>query len=425
MRFFKAVAVGLFVGVPLLAVSPQIVAPDEVLHDAEIPIRIEGLTAGANYRLDGEFVTRGGTLWKSTARFVADDTGVIDLAADAPLDGTWDGGDPTGIFWSMTNTKQRVTDPSLFENDDRSVITLRVTEGEKAIASRRMTLRKRDIGISSTDIRSPIVGTLYVPYGKRNLPAVVVMGGSEGGVPNDRAALIASHGYVTLALAYFAAPGLSGDLEQIPLEYFDRALEWLAAQPAVDRKRIALLGVSKSAELALLIATQNHSIAGVVAIAPASIVSQSISDQRTVNSSWTRNGVDVPFAPFVVTEAFSNDRRLLNLYAPTLAAAPPESAIPVEKIRCPVLLLAGKVDQLWPSEEMAGQLVERAKQSGNESRVQAVIFDDAGHHVGMLPHRPTGDSVRLGGSAKGLDRAQIAAWKNMLRFLGETLGVPP
>ena len=68
-----------------------------------------------------------------------------------------------------------------------------------------------------------------------------MLGGSEGGLGAGAARVaraIAEHGYAVLQLAYFGAPGLPKQLQLIPLEYFKTAIDWLAAQPGVDPRRM-------------------------------------------------------------------------------------------------------------------------------------------------------------------------------------------
>ena len=60
--------------------------------------------------------------------------------------------------------------------------------------------------------------------------AVVVIGGSEGGLHERDAVALAEEGFAALALAYFGAPGVPPVLVDVPLEYFTRALDLLEAQ---------------------------------------------------------------------------------------------------------------------------------------------------------------------------------------------------
>lgn len=400
---------------------PKISAPVAVLHDEPVVVSVSGLTLGAPYSLRAEFVTRAGTVWRSEAQFRANEKGAIELASMAPVSGSYTGVDPIGLFWSMENTKERQTDPSLFETDDQSVVSITIREGEKAIAQHQLVLRKRQIGISSTDVRGEITGALFAPYKRERVPGVIVLGGSEGGIPRDRAALIASHGYAALALAYFYADDLPKDLDRLPLETVDRAVEWLRKQPTVDPNRIAIVGVSKGAELALLSASRNPRIKAVVVMAPSSMVFQSLNRSQNATSSWTSGGTDVPFAPFVRSEAFDKSRRLVDLYLSSLEAAPATARIPVEKISGPILLLSGKDDALWPSAKMANEIASRLAQNHFRYAVINRSYDDVGHHVASLPLRPTGDSVRLGGKPQALAKTHIQAWQEIVSFLNTNL----
>jgi hypothetical protein len=92
------------------------------------------------------------------------------------------------------------------------------------------------------------VADLYMPADARSsLPAVIVLGGSRGGLDEriaSEAKALARRGYAALQLAYIAAPGLPTALHLIPLEYFKTARDWLSAQPLVDAGRIGIVGTS-------------------------------------------------------------------------------------------------------------------------------------------------------------------------------------
>ncbi|HJS97286.1 MAG TPA: hypothetical protein VJ741_23655 [Solirubrobacteraceae bacterium] len=93
-----------------------------------------------------------------------------------------------------------------------------------------------------TPAQAGFAGELFAPAGRARRGAVVVIGGSSGGLPSYQAAALAGAGYPALAVAYFKYPGLPPTLSRIPLEYFARALTWLSRQPGVDPARLLVLG---------------------------------------------------------------------------------------------------------------------------------------------------------------------------------------
>jgi fermentation-respiration switch protein FrsA (DUF1100 family) len=160
------------------------------------------------------------------------------------------------------------------------------------------TMAKRQgptaVGVTEKQLRPTkgrIYGNLYLPRhitGRR--PAVLVSSGSAGGLTTTMAAApLAAHGYPSLALAYFKAPGLPQTLSSIPLEYFTSALEELRAQPGVDRNHVLVAGESRGGEAALLLGAHfPRLVNGVIAGVPSSVVNPGWPD--TSNPAWTVRG---------------------------------------------------------------------------------------------------------------------------------------
>ncbi len=402
--------------------TPRLMAPETVRHDEPFTVVLTGLTPNTSYTLRTEMYSQAGTIWRSESTFRSDVSGSVDLSKDAPVSGSYAGVDPIGPLWSMQNTKEKSDNASQFANFDQTPVVFQIREGDKVLAQRLVTLRNRAIGVLTVELRGEVTGTYLSPINIRKgqrMPGVIVLPGSEGGVPRPNAALVASHGYPTLALAYFGFDKLPAELERIPVETVSRAVEWLAAQPGVDPNRIVLQGGSKGAELALLAGSLNKSIAGVIAISPSSVVYEGIGNSKTPVSSWTYKGGDIPFAPYVSNETYKKSRRLIDLYDPTFDAAPSTSQIAVENIAGPVLLISGKVDMLWPSARMANEIVTRLKRKTFPYKITNLQFDDVGHHAAGIPLRPTVDSVRLGGTARSIAHAQVDAWRAIAAFLSE------
>src|SRR6478672_11800551 len=190
-----------------------------------------------------------------------------------------------------------------------------------------------------------------LPDDHQSAPAVVVLGGSSGGVPATLAAAVAEHGLVALGVCYFGAEGLRPDLVEVPVEIVEAALRWLSRSRRSANGPVALLGVSKGAELALLAASLMPSLVGsVVAAAPSSVVFAGIASGRASSqSSWTWRGHGVPFVPFdpsVGPQFGQHGMRTRPMYEAALAGrtSAETGVIEVERIAAPVLLLSGSDD---------------------------------------------------------------------------------
>ncbi|MFN3945318.1 MAG: acyl-CoA thioester hydrolase/BAAT C-terminal domain-containing protein [Allosphingosinicella sp.] len=260
-------------------------------------------------------------------------------------------------------------------------------------------------------------------------PAILLLGGSEGGLTEGgvrTAEALRAEGFSVLQLSYFRAPGQSSRLEHVPLEYFGTALAWLARQPEVDGGRIGILGGSKGAEAALLVAVR-HPVKAVVAGMPSSVAWPGIvweGMDGAIGSSWSEGGRPLPHLPYGRPEAATT---IGAVYEAGLARLGdhPDAAIPVERIAAPVLLVCGEADTLWPACPMARQLVDRARAHGRPD-VRLLAYENAGHAVYGRPV-PEDDPrlpglAALGGTPEGNNAARADGWPRILAFLKEALG---
>lgn len=410
------------------------VVPEESLLDQAVAIRVEA-TAGDTVVL--KLTTqRFGMTFASQASYVVPSGGTLDTARDAPASGSYSGVHAMGLFWSALprpGADGPHGEPARDSEVQPRTYTIEATDGTqtaRAVVTRLAVAH--DVQRTVVDSGS-LVGTLFASAAACR-PGVIVLGGSEGGIPEGQAAVLASNGFATLALGYFGAPGLPATLENIPLETVEHGLAFMRANRAVcaDR-RIALVGGSKGAELALLSAATFPQVGAVVAVAPASAVFAGIgTGGGPIASSWTYHGVPLPFVngdvPQDVRDAIATQRRaqqkasyratyLARLQGNTLAAA----VIPVERIGGPVLLIAGGDDKLWPSDVMARQVKARLEQNGHRYADRLLIYPDAGHPIGVpfgfaaatLVHT----SLQLGGTAAANEAASEDAWPRLIDFL--------
>jgi hypothetical protein len=278
-----------------------------------------------------------------------------------------------------------------------------------------------------------LVANYYPPTSEGKHPGILLLGGSEGGLGTGgsrMAKALQAKGYAVLHVSYFGAPGQPNVLALIPLETFDRALDWLKAQAEVDADRLAIFGGSKGAEAALIVATRRPELRAVVAGMPSSVAWQGI-DHNFVNmifnppgGSWSLEGKPIPFLPYAQPEDFSGD--IGAIYVASLLELPKheDAIIPVEKTSAAILLICGKRDTLWPSCPMSDQVKARAEAKGGPT-VTILAYDDAGHGVLGIPvekSNPGYDRLdSLGGTDDGNNAARIDGWQKALQHLEEAL----
>jgi len=288
-------------------------------------------------------------------------------------------------------------------------------------------------GVSRIDVRQDgLYGELYLPARRgERLPAIVAFGGSEGGldVISGMAADFAKQGYAALALAYWRAPGLPQTLELIPLEYFDRAVAWLKARPEVDPNGVGAIGWSRGSEAVLLLGSRNPDVHAVVAVAPSGIVWQGINYANgSSRAAWTVDGRPLPFVR-PASGAYRSDSPLKAVFLGAMAEADqhPETAIPIERLHGPILLISGGDDRLWPSQLMADRMMERLKAKGFRNDYVHLNYDAAGHVVfvgapdGAMARAMGRPSPMLGGSAEADAKAWADDWPRVLAFYGKAL----
>ena len=250
-------------------------------------------------------------------------------------------------------------------------------------------------------------------------PGVVVLSGSSGRIESARARLIASQGASVLALGYFGGPGEPAGICLVPLETVIRAVELLREAGC---RPIGLVGTSKGAEAALVVATLDDRIDAVVGISPSSVVWANIGAgadgvEFPLRSSWSWGGHGLPFVPYdpdwrpaTSTEPPAYRELYLSSLA-RYAEAAATAAIDLNRTRAHILLVAGGDDQVWPSGRFARDLAS-TRPTGD---VLVVEHRDAGHRVVLPGEVPADGGVAMarGGTPAADAELGAAAWRLM------------
>ncbi|UGQ45740.1 acyl-CoA thioester hydrolase/BAAT C-terminal domain-containing protein [Massilia endophytica] len=206
-----------------------------------------------------------------------------------------------------------------------------------------------------------LVANLYLPQADRKLPAVMAFGGSEGGLStgNSSGEMLAPHCIAVLALAYFKEAGLPMTLDQIPLEYFIDALDYVSQAPGVDAARIGIVSGSRGSEAAFLVASMDARIKSVVAATPSEVPWYGRTMPR---SAWTYRGKDIPALSLDDDQSLPLARR----FEMALDKVGEWSGyrIPVERINGPIFLISARNDEIWPSTRMSEDIVNYLNTKG-------------------------------------------------------------
>ncbi|MGZ4473351.1 MAG: acyl-CoA thioester hydrolase/BAAT C-terminal domain-containing protein [Nocardioidaceae bacterium] len=237
--------------------------------------------------------------------------------------------------------------------------------------------------------------------------ALLVLSGSSGRVEKDRVRALADHGFAALSFRWFGGPGQPPGICEVPLETFAPALDELAGYA----DRLGVLGVSKGAEAALLLACTDPRVDVVAALSPPSTVWANVGPgldgvAHPYRSSWSRGGEPLPFVGYDDTwEPPEGDgpTAFRELYVRSGQAAAEEAGIPAERIVGQVILTAGGDDQVWPSETYVHQLA--ARRAGHGLDTEVIVHPAAGHRLvlpGEVPPAPS--PVNAHGGTDAADR---------------------
>lgn len=429
------------------------VAPaDDVLAGTPLSLQLAGLAPKAPVTLRSERIARDWqgqpVVYRAEARFVADAAGRIDLARMAPASGSYDGADVQGLFWSAT----RSAGPAPAGLGE-SQVRLSAHDGERELAARTLTLRRQHADLQLTPVPDFPGAVLARLPGAAPRPALIALGGSEGGsvVVRQLALRLASLGYAVLALPYYSPTGwgptgptpaelptLPAAFADIPLERLEKARDWLAQQPGIAADRIGVYGVSKGAEFSLLAAVRMPWIRSVVAVVPSDVTWEGwgpgVEPGRRASFSW--RGQPLPFVPY---QGFAQEMNGFATGAPVKIrrphdqgrAANPQAVaaarIPVEDYAGPVLVIGGGDDQVWDSGGMALAIGERRRAAGRDTEV--LVYPEAGHALSGPGWAPTtafnAGPMKMGGQPAADGRAVADAWPKTVAFLRRTLGPLP
>jgi acetyl esterase/lipase len=223
-------------------------------------------------------------------------------------------------------------------------------------------------------------------------PLLVGLGGSEGGNAwtsvhwQKTRNMFLERGYAFLAIGYFGCKGTPKILDRIAIDDVYNAIAVAKKQKNINSNKIALIGGSRGADLALLLGSYYKDITVVVGMSSSHAVFPGHT-QLFNSSCWTYEGKELPFIP-VNDEAvpFLIKRDLRGTFETMLkdTAAEQQAMIKVEKINGPVLLLSATKDEMIPAIKMGEKMMQRLKKSNFKYPYEHLILE--GTHDEPMKH---------------------------------------
>jgi dienelactone hydrolase len=416
-----AVRIALCFPIAILSLHAQTieVTPARVLIDEAAIVRVNGCRPNEHITIRAELTDGADFHWESQSEFVADAQGAIDTSKQAPIAGSYKEVSAMGPVWSMKPSRSKEGRYQPPRDFGVQTVEFHLMRGATAVAVAHLEQAVIADGVERLTLHDgSLRGLLFIPPGKSPHPGILVLGGSEGGMPARRAAWFASHGYAALALAYFRFDDLPRELAGIPLEYFGQGLLWMARRPEIDPNRIAVSGASRGGELALQLGSMYPGIKAVVAFVPANVRYPACCGFTSVPYAWTWQGRGLAFRP--VGRA-------------GLVLADFGSEIAVEQTHGPILVISGGEDGIWNSSSMTESIIARLKRKHFAYDMVRLNYPRAGHSAGrpeIVPswqgwaRNPTsGRDTEMGGIPAGNAESSLDAPPRILEFLAKSLSV--
>ncbi|XP_067462709.1 acyl-coenzyme A thioesterase 1-like isoform X1 [Thunnus thynnus] len=391
------------------------------LFDEPVQVKVAGLRSRQVVTMRARLTDEKGVVFSSSATYRADGSGEVDLERDPSLRGSYVGVEPMGLLWSMrADTLQKRFQKNNSLNPQVVKFSVLEEEGEGRILA-EVTNERVFIGKGVTRLRvkeGNIRGVLFTPPGEGPFPAVLDLYTLGGGLSEKRASLLASRGFVVLTVAAYGYDDMPKKIQEVQLDYFEEAMQFLKKLDKVGSKGVGVLSLSKTGDVALSMASY---LAGVDAVVWINGCCANTLFPLYYKKSLLHPGLLFDMSRMIPTESgFGIVKNVINN---PLAEENQATLIPIEKAKGHFLFVAAEDDLNWDSKAHMDELVERLKRHG-KMNFESVCYPGAGHYL-EPPYGPycrssihyiAGTTVMWGGEPRSHAAAEVHMWKKIQEF---------
>ena len=245
------------------------------------------------------------------------------------------------------------------------------------------------------------VGHLAEPDGGSDKAVIVIMGGEQSLLPGIKfAERFADYGITGLAVSLFGAEGLPEGVDQIPLDMFIPAVDYLKRIKKIEH--ISVYGQSMGSIFAVLVAQYIGGIENLIMVSPTHVPFEGTRDKKSMSgrSVATFQGKDIPFVPVDFSSIKASryykhpdaDYRVMGMWiayhnAYQNKAAEKAAWLHLEKTNARILLIAGAEDEAWPAEYSVKALKKYLDEQAYEKEVKVILYPHGSHLNGLMPNR--------------------------------------
>lgn len=246
------------------------------------------------------------------------------------------------------------------------------------------------------------VGHLAEPDEGSERAVIVIMGGEQSLLPGIKfVERFADYGITGLAVSLYGTEGLPDGINEIPLEMFIPAVDYLKKVKKIEH--ISVYGQSMGSIFAALVAQHIGGIENLIMVSPTHVPFEgTMPDKKTTTrrSIATFGGEDVPFVHMDFAKLKAGKyykhpgawHRVTGLWISYYNAYQDKAAekaawLHLEKTNARILLIAGDEDEAWPAEYSVNALKKYLDDLSYEKDVKVIVYKHGSHLNGLMPNR--------------------------------------
>jgi len=246
------------------------------------------------------------------------------------------------------------------------------------------------------------VGHLAEPDVGSDRAVIVIMGGEQSLLPGIKfAERFADYGITGLSVSLFGAEGLPDAPNQVPLDMFIPAVEYLREKKGIEH--ISVYGQSMGSIFAVLVAQYIGGMENLIMVSPTHVPFEGTAkDKKTMTgrSVATFKAEDIPFisadfSKIKATKYYKHPDAEYKVTGMWIAyhdayadmAGTEKAMLHVEKTGSRVLLIAGHEDEAWPAEYSVREIEKNLKDAGYDKDVKVIVYPHGSHLNGLMPNK--------------------------------------